>query len=115
MPRWACEPSGGRSGKDGCAWSFPGQDRARDNRAVHRLYVPPEQLAGSERVKRPPARSRHLLAVLRLSSGAEIEVFDGIGGRFQAVLAGHELEIVAALPGEGKAVGVVLGQGRGEG
>ena len=77
---------------------------------MHRLYVPPEQLAGSARVKLTAAQSRHLLAVLRLSSGAEIEVFDGIGGRFQAVLAGEELEIVAPLPGKAKAVDVVLVQ-----
>jgi 16S rRNA (uracil1498-N3)-methyltransferase len=77
---------------------------------VHRLYVPPEQLAGSARVKLTAAQSRHLLTVLRLSSGAGIEVFDGVGGRFQAVLAGDELEIVAAVPEEDKAVDVVLVQ-----
>ena len=77
---------------------------------MHRLYVPPEQLAASARVRLTAAQSRHLLAVLRLSPGAEIEVFDGIGGRFRAVLAGDELRIAAALPGGGKAVDVARGE-----
>ena len=65
---------------------------------MHRLYVPPGQLDGAARVKLTPAQSRHLLSVLRLTSGAEVEVFDGRGGRFQAVLTGDELEIGNGLP-----------------
>src|SRR5207302_1782497 len=77
---------------------------------THRLFVPPDQLAGSARVKLAPEQSRHLVAVLRLQSGAEIEVFDGRGGRFRAVLAGDELEIREALPSEPSRVDAVLVQ-----
>jgi 16S rRNA (uracil1498-N3)-methyltransferase len=76
---------------------------------MHRLFVPPEQLAGSGRVELTAAQSRHL-AVLRLPAGTEIEVFDGLGGRFQAVLAGEKLEIGAALPKDARKLDVVLVQ-----
>jgi len=77
---------------------------------VHRLFVPPEQLAGSARVKLKPVQSRHLVTVLRLSSGAEIEVFDGRGGRFRALLSDDALEIGPPLPGDARPVDVVLAQ-----
>jgi len=77
---------------------------------VHRLFVPPEQLGGSARVKLRPAQSRHLVTVLRLSSGAEIEVFDGRGGRFRAHLSDDALEIGPPLPGDARPVDVVLAQ-----
>lgn len=77
---------------------------------AHRLFVPPEQLAGSARFKLTPAQSRHLLTVLRLGSGAEIEVFDGRGGRFRARLEGDELEIGARLQEDARPVDVVLAQ-----
>jgi 16S rRNA (uracil1498-N3)-methyltransferase len=77
---------------------------------MHRLFVPPEQLAGSARVKLAPEQARHLLAVLRLQSGAEIEVFDGRGGRFRAVLSGDALEIQEALPSGSRRVDAVLVQ-----
>ena len=77
---------------------------------MHRLYVPPGQLAGAPRVKLTADQSRHLLTVLRLAPGAEIEVFDGAGGRFQAVLAGQELEIGARLAADGRKTDVVLVQ-----
>jgi len=77
---------------------------------MYRLYVPPGQLAGAPRVKLTADQSRHLLTVLRLAPGAEIEVFDGAGGRFQAVLAGQELEIGARLAADGRKTDVVLVQ-----
>jgi len=77
---------------------------------MHRLYVPPAQLAGAPRVKLTADQSRHLLTVLRLPPGAAIEVFDGAGGRFQAVLAGQELEIGARLAADGRKTDVVLVQ-----
>ncbi len=77
---------------------------------MHRLYVPPGQLAGAPRVKLTADQSRHLLTVLRLAPGAEIEVFDGAGGRFQAVLAGQELEIGPRLAADGRKTDVVLVQ-----
>jgi 16S rRNA (uracil1498-N3)-methyltransferase len=77
---------------------------------MHRLYVPPEQLASAPRVKLTAGQSRHLLAVLRLRLGDALEVFDGRGARFQAVLAADGLEIGAALPAAGRRVDVVLVQ-----
>jgi 16S rRNA (uracil1498-N3)-methyltransferase len=77
---------------------------------MHRLYVPPGQLAGALRVKLTADQSRHLLTVLRLAPGAEIEVFDGAGRRFRAVLAGQELEIGARLAADGRKTDVVLVQ-----
>jgi 16S rRNA (uracil1498-N3)-methyltransferase len=49
---------------------------------VHRLFVPPEQIA--ELVRLEPAQSRHLETVLRLATGAEVEVFDGRGSSWPA-------------------------------
>jgi len=77
---------------------------------VHRLYLPPEQIAASPRVKLTAAQSRHLLTVLRLSPGAEIEAFDGRGQRYRAVLVKEELEIGPPLPGDARPVDVVLAQ-----
>jgi 16S rRNA (uracil1498-N3)-methyltransferase len=77
---------------------------------VHRLFIPPEQLAAGPRVRLKPSQSRHLLTVLRLQPGAEVEVFDGQGGRFSAVVAGDDLEIGAALPRDARRVDVVLVQ-----
>jgi 16S rRNA (uracil1498-N3)-methyltransferase len=77
---------------------------------THRLFVPPEQLGSSARVRLTPAQSRYLLTVLRLGAGAEIEVFDGGGGRFRARLDGGELEMGARLHEEARTVDVVLAQ-----
>jgi len=49
---------------------------------VHRLFVPPEQIA--ELVRLDASQSRHLEVVLRLGPGAELEVFDGRGARWPA-------------------------------
>src|SRR5207245_9023494 len=87
-----------------------GARRAFPAVTTHRLFVPPDQLAGSARVKLAPEQSRHLVAVLRWQSGAELEVFDGRGGRFRAVLAGDELEIREALPSERRRVDAVVVQ-----
>jgi 16S rRNA (uracil1498-N3)-methyltransferase len=77
---------------------------------MHRLYLPPEQLASAPRVQLTPEQSRHLLTVLRLQPGAELEVFDGRGGRFRATLAASGLEIGAPLPSPGRRVDIVLAQ-----
>ena len=53
---------------------------------MHRLFVPPDQLHGAERVRLSPEQSRHLGTVLRLKPGEELEVFDGRGARFRAWL-----------------------------
>lgn len=49
---------------------------------MHRLFVPPERIA--ELMRLDPAQSRHVELVLRLEPGAELEVFDGRGGRWRA-------------------------------
>ncbi len=53
---------------------------------MHRLFVPPEQLHASGRIRLTPEQARHLGTVLRLKPGEEIEVFDGKGARFRAWL-----------------------------
>lgn len=77
---------------------------------MHRLYVPPEQLASSPRVQLTAEQSWHLLTVLRLQPGAELEVFDGKGRRFRATLAASGLEIDGPLPAPQRRVDVVLAQ-----
>lgn len=54
--------------------------------ARHRLFVAPARLGASE-VALTPEQGRYLHTVLRLEEGAEIEVFDGQGGRYRAHLA----------------------------
>lgn len=49
---------------------------------MHRLFVPPEQIA--ELIQLDPAQSHHLEVVLRLGPGAELEIFDGRGARWPA-------------------------------
>jgi len=49
---------------------------------VHRLFVPPQQIG--ELVRLEPSQSRHLETVLRLSPGAELEIFDGRGSSWPA-------------------------------
>ncbi len=49
---------------------------------MHRLFVPPAQIA--DLVRLTPSQSRHLESVLRLAPGAELEVFDGEGARWSA-------------------------------
>ena len=78
--------------------------------SLPRLFVPPEQLAASPRVKLTPAQARYLTAVLRLASGAEIEVFDGSGGRYRARLDGDELEVGARIADDPRPVDVALAQ-----
>jgi 16S rRNA (uracil1498-N3)-methyltransferase len=91
---------------------------------MHRLFVPPEQLAGP-RIRLTPEQARHLGTVLRLKPGEEIEIFDGKGARFRAWLedtpeldaatpfssVAPALRIAEALPeGPARAVDVVLVQ-----
>jgi 16S rRNA (uracil1498-N3)-methyltransferase len=49
---------------------------------VHRLFIPKERIG--EVVRLSPEESRHLETVLRLRPGAEVEVFDGLGTRWEA-------------------------------
>lgn len=49
---------------------------------MHRLFVPPERIG--ELVRLGPSQSRHLETVLRLSPGAELEIFDGQGSSWAA-------------------------------
>lgn len=70
-----------------------------------------------------PAETHHLLRVLRLSPGAEIEVFDGAGNAFSARFVGVDeanrclvergAVLAAREPGFGLAVGVAVPKGDG--
>jgi 16S rRNA (uracil1498-N3)-methyltransferase len=72
--------------------------------------MPPEQLDGRGRVKLAPEQSRHLRTVLRLQPGAQLEVFDGRGARYAAVLGEDEVEIRERLPADAPRVDVALVQ-----
>jgi len=76
----------------------------------HRLFVPPEQLAQGPRLKLSDEQARYLGGVLRLRPGAELEVFDGGGRRFRAVLGAGALEIGAAMAEDRSGADVVLVQ-----
>jgi 16S rRNA (uracil1498-N3)-methyltransferase len=78
--------------------------------SAHRLFVAPEQLAQGPRVKLSEEQARYLGGVLRLRPGAEVEVFDGAGRRFRAVLGAGVLEIGALVPEDRSGVDVVLVQ-----
>ncbi|HEY6910010.1 MAG TPA: 16S rRNA (uracil(1498)-N(3))-methyltransferase [Myxococcales bacterium] len=78
--------------------------------ARHRLFVPPAQLGGAE-VELTPGQARYLQTVLRLKDGAEIEVFDGEGGRYRARLsAPGTLRVEERMAQEARALDVVLAQ-----
>jgi 16S rRNA (uracil1498-N3)-methyltransferase len=78
--------------------------------ARHRLFVPPAQLGASE-VALTPGQGRYLQTVLRLEEGAEIEVFDGEGGRYRARLAAAgRLRIEERLETPSRTLDVVLVQ-----
>ncbi|MFL5369149.1 MAG: 16S rRNA (uracil(1498)-N(3))-methyltransferase [Myxococcales bacterium] len=63
-----------------------------------RLHVPPDQLARGNPVALTPSQAHYLEAVLRLRPGSPVEVFDGQGRRFDAVLQSAGLQIRAELP-----------------
>src|SRR3954468_19406727 len=72
--------------------------RAGAPRVKRRLHVPAVQLWRGNRVALTAAQSRYVEAVLRLRAGAAIEVFDGEGRRFEAVLEPSGLRIGVQLP-----------------
>jgi 16S rRNA (uracil1498-N3)-methyltransferase len=73
---------------------------------MHRMFVPPSQLAQGERVLLDAAQTRHLEAVLRLGPGAPVEVFDGEGNSYEAVLEPGALRIVRPLATGGRGLDV---------
>lgn len=76
---------------------------------MHRLFVPPEQIA--ELVRLEPAQSRHLEVVLRLGPGAALEVFDGRGARWPArIESPGVLRLGPRAQGERSAADVWLAQ-----
>jgi 16S rRNA (uracil1498-N3)-methyltransferase len=87
-----------------------GAGRAVTAMTAHRLFVTPQQLEHAPRVKLTEDQARHLTAVLRLRQGAELEVFDGAGHRFRALLRGQEVEIGAPMPEDRRRTDVVLVQ-----
>jgi 16S rRNA (uracil1498-N3)-methyltransferase len=52
---------------------------------LRRLHLPPERIEGGRGLLGPEAR-RYLETVLRLGPGARVEVFDGLGGRYEAAI-----------------------------
>ncbi len=65
---------------------------------IRRIHLPPERIEGGR--GRLTAEARHYLGeVLRLGPGAEVEVFDGLGGRYPGRLESG-LETVALGPRE---------------
>lgn len=63
-----------------------------------RLHVPAAQLALGNPVSLNPSQSRYVETVLRLRPGAELEVFDGLGRRYAAVLESAGLRVEAEVP-----------------
>ena len=63
-----------------------------------RLHVPAAQLARGNPVELTVSQARYLETVLRLAPGAEVEVFDGEGRRFEAKLEPSALRIGDELP-----------------
>ena len=66
---------------------------------MRRLFVRPAQLGGAgpgSLVALEAAQARHL-GVLRLEEGAELEIFDGLGGRARVRLEGGALRLLDAL------------------
>jgi 16S rRNA (uracil1498-N3)-methyltransferase len=81
---------------------------------MHRLYVPPEQIAALVRLS--PFQSRHVELVLRLGTGAELEVFDGHGARWPArIEAAGVLRLGERAEDRPGAVDVWLAQGLAKG
>jgi 16S rRNA (uracil1498-N3)-methyltransferase len=52
---------------------------------ARRIYLAPDRIAAGRATLTPEAR-HHLRDVLRLAPGAAVEVFDGVGGRYAAVV-----------------------------
>jgi 16S rRNA (uracil1498-N3)-methyltransferase len=74
---------------------------------MHRLLVARIE----DRISLSAEQARYLRSVLRLESGAEIEIFDGRGARHAAVLEGEVLRVSGALPAApARALDVVLAQ-----
>ena len=87
---------------------------------MRRFYASPEQFQG-DTVVLDPEETRHLVRVLRLGVGARVEVCDGGGGNFEAVvtdLASREarLELVRRLEPWGESpLALILGLGLAKG
>jgi len=87
-----------------------------------RRFLAPEA-ADCRDLRLDAAETHHLLRVLRLSPGAEIEVFDGVGNAFSARFVGMDKEdrclvergavLAAREPGFGLGVGVAVPKGDG--
>ncbi len=84
---------------------------------VRRVHLPPERIEAGRGRLTPEAR-HYLGEVLRLGPGTEIEVFDGLGGRYAGRLE-DGLETVALGPreearAEGAAVSLLFALAKGE-
>ena len=75
---------------------------------MHRLFAP-DAAAGTLRLE--GARAHYLFSVLRLSPGAQVELFDGAGGRFPATVGSvSELLVGPKLPAAAAGADIVLAQ-----
>src|SRR3989442_1187400 len=106
MPRRDSRRPAAPSATGGRASSFHEDD-------LHRLFVPPEQIA--ELVRLGPAQSHHLAVVLRLGPGAELEIFDVRGARWPARIEAPGAVRLGRRAGTDRgAVGGWVAQGRAE-
>lgn len=76
---------------------------------MKRLFVSPAQLAGP-RIALEPRQLHYLRDVLRLGTDEELEVFDGEGNSFRALMRGEALLRGEKLPAAERAGDVVLAQ-----
>jgi 16S rRNA (uracil1498-N3)-methyltransferase len=73
------------------------------NHTPRRFFAAPEQFSGNE-ILLSPAETHHLTRVLRLSQGAQVEIFDGQGKEYEARIIAFEaqgarLQIMTERPG----------------
>jgi 16S rRNA (uracil1498-N3)-methyltransferase len=73
---------------------------------VARLFVPPDQLGKPLTAE----QAHYLFSVLRLKAGDSLEVFDGRGARYRAMVEQGALRIGEALPPSARGVDVWLAQ-----
>jgi 16S rRNA (uracil1498-N3)-methyltransferase len=85
-----------------------------ENPTPRRFFAAPEQFSGNEIIL-SPAETHHLTRVLRLSQGAQVEIFDGQGKEYEARIIAFEdqgarLQLLSEHPGLGESpLSITLG------